>query len=251
MPKLPLSGKKYNFFIDDNIFFFNDIYEHCHVSIFDQFYLNGLKKAHLKYGTKFTLNCFWKNSHNPSFDLSQFPDKYRSEFEDNSDWLRFAFHGYAEFPDRPYSEAYPEKMPEHYALLMNDLRRIVGGKSLIAPVIMHWFRITPENRIFMRKHGMKFFAVPEGEEITCNRDFSMYDMPVDAILNLFKDDLRGIEERLNRRIASGKNLICIGSHEQYAYRDYSNYIPQYFEEIDTALRIMADNGYESVYFNEL
>lgn len=35
-------------------------------------------------------------------------------------------------------------MPEHYALLMNDLRRIVGGKSLIAPVIMHWFRITPE-----------------------------------------------------------------------------------------------------------
>ena len=36
-------------------------------------------------------------------------------------------------------------VPEHYALLMNDLRRIVGGKSLIAPVIMHWFRITPEN----------------------------------------------------------------------------------------------------------
>lgn len=36
-----------------------------------------------------------------------------------------------------------------------------------------------------------------------------------------------------------------------AYRDYSNYIPQYFEEIDTALRVMADNGYESVYFNEL
>ena len=77
MPKPLPTGKKYNFFIDDNIFFFNDIYEHCHASIFDQFYLNGLKKAHLKYGTKFTLNCFWRNSHNPSFDLSQFPDKYQ------------------------------------------------------------------------------------------------------------------------------------------------------------------------------
>ena len=66
--KLP-DGKKYNFFIDDNIFFFNDIQKHCYPSVFDNFYLGGLRKAHEKYGTKFTLNCFWKNWHNPSFDL--------------------------------------------------------------------------------------------------------------------------------------------------------------------------------------
>ena len=248
--KLP-AGKKYNFFIDDNIFFFNDIQKHCPPSVFDNFYLAGLRKAHEKYGTKFTLNCFWRNSHNPAFDLGQFPDKYRPEFEQNSSWLKFAFHGFAEFPEYPYSRSCPEQLPAHYELLMTELARIVGKDSLIAPVIMHYFEVTPKNRIFMRNHGMKFFAVPQGEAIAWNRDYAMYDMPVDAILNLFKDDISGIRERLRRRIAAGKNLICIGSHEQYAWRSYSNYIPSYFEEIDAALEVMAENGYESVYFHEL
>ena len=134
---------------------------------------------------------------------------------------------------------------------MSELARIVGKGSLIAPVIMHYFDLTPENRIFMRNHGMKFFAVRDGETIVWNRDYAMYDMPVDVILNLFKDDLAGIRERLRSRIGAGKNLICIGSHEQYAFRSYANYIPEYFQEIDTALEVMAENGYESVYFNEL
>ena len=248
--KLP-DGKKYNFFIDDNIFFFNDIQKHCYPSVFDNFYLGGLRKAHEKYGTKFTLNCFWKNWHNPSFDLGQFPDKYRGEFERNSSWLKFAFHAFEEFPGYPYSRAYPDQLPAHYERLMSELARIVGKGSLIAPVIMHYFDLTPENRIFMRNHGMKFFAVRDGETIVWNRDYAMYDMPVDAILNLFKDDLAGIRERLRSRIGAGKNLICIGSHEQYAFRSYANYIPEYFQEIDTALEVMAENGYESVYFHEL
>lgn len=242
-------GKFYNFFIDDNVFFFTDIAKKQYSSIFGSFYLKGLKDAHEKYGVKFTLNTFWHNAHE-EFKLSEFPEKYKAEFEANSDWLKFAFHGYSEFPGYPYSREFPEKMEEHYDLLMKELDRIVGKQSLIAPVIMHYFELTDENRKFMREHGMKFFAVPKGDQMIYRPEFDQYDMPVDAILNLFKDDLAGIRGQLNKRVAEGKKLICIGSHEQYAYPFYANYIPEYFQEIDTALKVMTDNGYQSVYFNE-
>ena len=34
-----------------------------------------------------------------------FPDKYKSEFEDNAHWLRLAFHSENEFPAIPYLNA--------------------------------------------------------------------------------------------------------------------------------------------------
>ena len=63
-------GKIYNFFIDDNVFFFDDILRHRFSSIFDSFYLAGLKQAHQRFGTRFTLNTFYHNWHHPEFDLS-------------------------------------------------------------------------------------------------------------------------------------------------------------------------------------
>ena len=48
--KLPV-GKTYNFFIDDNIFFFSDIFRDDPASLFDHFYLNSLRKVYEKYGT--------------------------------------------------------------------------------------------------------------------------------------------------------------------------------------------------------
>ena len=44
MPLPP--GKMYNFFIDDNIFFFDDLIRREKKSIFDCFYLAGLKVVH-------------------------------------------------------------------------------------------------------------------------------------------------------------------------------------------------------------
>ena len=39
-------GKMYNFFIDDNIFFFTDIFRKNCSSIFEHFYLDNLKNIH-------------------------------------------------------------------------------------------------------------------------------------------------------------------------------------------------------------
>ena len=246
-------GKMYNFFIDDNVFFLHDIQKHAFKSIFDSFYLNGLREIHEEFGTCFTLNCFSRNWHDPEkFSIAQVSDSWRSEFEDNASWLRFAFHGDIEYPERPYSTAYPEKLPEHYKFWHDNMVRIAGEKSIIAPVIFHFFDATDDCRRFMRAQGMKFMAQHSstGGGIVCDPAFDQYMIPVDIILNLFYADLAGIRRTLETA-AAAKDQILIGSHEQYAYRGYENYIPEYFEQIRTACSVMAERGFRSVYFNEL
>ncbi len=242
--------KNYNFFIDDNVFFFTDIYRNEYRSVFDCFYLAGLKRAHDEYGAKFTLNSFYHNWHQPEFNISMFPDTYRREFEDNSDWLKFAFHGYSEFPEFPYSEAYPEKMAEHYSLWHKEMVRIAGEKSITAPVIFHYFDAAPECRKFMREQGMKYFAVRSDWEKRFNSEFDQQEFPVDIILNLFGGDIDGIRSALQNKIDAGQSDILIGSHEQYAWQHYKNFIPEYFSGLYAACETMKNNGYECVYFNE-
>ena len=51
--------------------------------------------------------------------------------------------------------------------------------------------------------------------------------------------------------SAGQQKILIGSHEQYAYRHYRKYIPEYFDGLFAACEVMKKQGYEPVYFNEL
>lgn len=243
--------KAYNFFIDDNIFFFTELCRRRPRSIFDHHYLAGLREAHRQFGTRFTLNTFFHNWHEPDFDLTQFPDAYRSEFEANADWLRFAFHAYSEFPERPYSEAYPEKFAEHYDLWRSELVRIAGEAVLTAPVIFHYFDAVPEARRHLRERGMKFFAVRSGDNIAYNPDFDQYEIPLDIFLNRWRNDLAGIRDLFAGKIAAGQKMLLVGSHEQYAYPHYARYIPEYFEGVFLACRLLKEHGYEPVYFNEL
>lgn len=244
-------GKFYNFFIDDNIFFFTDIAREKPASLFDHFYLANLRRAYREYGVKFTLNTFYQNWHEPEFDLSQFPERYRAEFEDNADWLRLAFHGFSEFPERPYSEAYPEKFAEHYELWESAVTRIAGAATVTPPVIFHYFDAVPEARRYMRRRGMKFFTLRSGNGIVRNDEFDQYEIPLDIFLNRLRSDLTGMREILSAKIAAGQKMLLVGSHEQYAYPRYARFIPEYFDGVLMTCRLLTENGYSPVYFNDL
>jgi hypothetical protein len=244
-------GKMYNFFIDDNIFFFTEIFRKNCSSIFDHFYLANLKKIHEKYGTLFTLNCFRHNYHEPDFDLSIFPDKCRSEFEDNAHWLRLAFHADSEKPNRPYKEAHPEKLEEHYLRWEQEMRRIAGEKTLIPPVILHFFDADSKGRKFMRSRGMKLYSVRPGEPSNYNSEFDQLEIPVDMFLNLFLSDINKMRETVAQKIAAGQQKMLIGSHEQFAYSHYRTYIPEYFEGVDAVCRMLTENDYVPVFYSEI
>ena len=97
------SMPRYRFSIDDNSFFLRDIAKNNYASLFDCFYLKNLRQLHLKYGTRFVLSIYYTTE--DGFTLPQFPDRYKSQWQDNSDWLKLAFHAYANKPDRPYQQA--------------------------------------------------------------------------------------------------------------------------------------------------
>ena len=136
------SFKRFNFFIDDHSFLFTDLAKQRPKKAFDHFYLAGLKKIHDQYGLKVTLNSFYHNDHDP-FDLKDMPAIWKSEFEENSDWLKFSFHAYSEFPDRPYAEATAETFGKHWDMVQKEIERFAGPKSFIAPVVIHWANVHP------------------------------------------------------------------------------------------------------------
>ena len=73
------SVPRYRFMIDDNSFFLRDIAQKGYKSLFDCFYLKGLRELHRKYGTRFCLNIYYvaaddvKFPTDADFRLPQFP----------------------------------------------------------------------------------------------------------------------------------------------------------------------------------
>ena len=275
------SFPRYNFFIDDNIFFLTDIAKERPKSLFDHFYLAFLKKMHDNYGTKFTLNLFYKNSHF-GFELKDFPDCYKAEFEANSDWLRLSWHAYAEFPDRPYQNASNEKLEADIELLTSEIIRFAGEKTFIAPVAGHWSMYRPEALPVLRKHGVNVlcgqFINPQtsltengATEYICDIGYFrnlndslhlgekqlLYDFPsgmmfVHSLLicNYFKPEQ--IISIIDRAAADPNynNLLSLETHEQYSFPYYFNYLPDHFDRIEAAVRRATELGYKPVFYAE-
>lgn len=151
------SFRRCEFYLDDHIFLFTDLARERPKRAFDHFYLSALRKLHEKYGMRVTLNTFYHNDHN-EFLLKDMPDTWRSEFEDNADWLRFALHAYSEFPDRPYIESSRKKFTQEINQFRDEILRFAGEKSYIVPVVMHWGNISPGAADELIKLGAKCYS---------------------------------------------------------------------------------------------
>lgn len=150
------SFKRSGFYLDDHIFLFEDLAKERPARAFDHFYLAHLKKLHREYGLKATLNCFYENTEG-DFNLTMMPDTWKSEFTDNSDWLRFSFHSKAEFPDRPYAEATPEEFGRDWDMVQNEIERFAGKPSFIPPVVIHWANVHPAVAQECIRRGVKAY----------------------------------------------------------------------------------------------
>ena len=279
------SFKRYAVRIDDNSFVFTDLIRQKYNSLFDHFYLKGLKELHEKYGSKFILKCFYENAHDPEkSNLSQVPDIYRDEFEKNADWLHLAFHARAEFPDRPYQHCTTERLAKDYDTTTAELRRIAGEKSCTPPTNVHWAMLEPHNFSFMRSRGVKILTssgfmanriVVDGrvetlEQGACDIGFfyeqdvarhmlekrCFYDPDHDLFLSrsffCFNIDTpEEIEEKIKAEDArSLTGIIEAVGHEQYAYPFYAMYLPDYFKRLETCCRVPAELGYKPVFFQD-
>lgn len=278
------SVKRYAARIDDNIFFLRDIARERPKSLLEHFYLKNLLKLHRKYGTKFILKCFYRDDHH-GFEIKDFPESYREEFRSHSDWLKLSFHAYSEFPDRPYQHAAAARLAADYDLVKQEICRFAGEESFIAPTNVHWAMLPPELFSVLKERGVKVLTssgflsnriMVEGEIVevgaaTCDIGFfyeqdvarhmqerrCFYDPDHDLFLSRTFfccniDTPAEIEQKIRAeevRCADCDMMEAV-SHEQYAFPDYRQYLPDYFQRIETACRTLTELGYQPVFFSQ-
>lgn len=264
------SYSRYRFSIDDNSFFLRDITQKGYKSLFECFYLKGLRELHSKYGTHFVLNIYYTTE--DGFELLQFPDRYKSEWQGSADWLKLAFHAYANKPDRPYQYVPAEQLIADLDKVAKQIHRFAGEESYSPPTVIHWGMVQPKalkllaergvrvlSGYFTQKNGIwdvNYLLDEERSEYLSRHDALMdFDSgiifsKVDIICN--NTPVKRIAPTLEP-LANDPNcteVMDLFTHEQYFWPFYVNYIPDHFQRLDTAIRWVTERGYKPVFFHE-
>lgn len=109
-------------------------------SIFENQTLKFLKECHEIYGAKFSCYVFYEFN---GIKLLECTEKFRNEFEQNSNWLNWGFH--ALNAEVNYSIVNQEQAKLDYELVIKQLKRIVGEKSITTVVRLEKFCCNREN----------------------------------------------------------------------------------------------------------
>lgn len=127
-----------------------------------QFYV----KMDEEYGVVFSCYCFYNAWYD--FVLSDATDRYRNEFEVNSNWLRFGFHGYG-FDETDTDRTY--EMPESagqllkdFELVTNQLLRITSKKNIDKVLRLSSYKGSRDGLEKLRDCGVEGFLCAEDEE---------------------------------------------------------------------------------------
>jgi hypothetical protein len=264
------SYPRYRFSIDDNSFFLRDIAKQNYSSLFDCFYLKGLRDLHKKYGVRFVLNIYYTTD--DGFILPQFPDRYKSEWKDNADWLKLAFHAYANKPDRPYQYASASKLIGDLDQVAEQIHRFAGETSYSPPTVIHWGMVQPGALKPLHERGVRvlsgyFRRSNTGWDVNYLLDdvrseyLSRHDalMDFDSGIVFSKIDIVcntvPVERIVPTLESSAKDpnqaeIMDLFTHEQYFWPFYSHYLPDHFERLDVAIRWVTERGYKPVFFHE-
>jgi len=264
------SQPRYRFSIDDNSFFLRDIARQNYASLFDCFYLKGLRDLHSKYGTRFVLNIYYTTG--DGFELPQFPDRYKSEWRDNADWLRLAFHAHANLPDRPYQNASPAQLIADLDQVAEQILRFAGEQTYTPPTVIHWGMVQPTALRPLADRGVRalsgYFHQRDGVwdvNYLIDEDRSEYLFRHDALIDFNSGiafsrvdivcNLTPVERiaPVLEPLASDPNcaeIMDIFTHEQYFWPFYVHHIPDHFQRLDATIRWVTERGYRPVFFHE-
>ena len=266
----PDSPPRYRIAIDDNIWFLRHTVKTGSRSLFDCFYLAGLRRLHEEFGASFVLNLFFTDGE--GFDLSMVPDTYRVEWMESSNWLKLAFHSYAESPSRPYQNAEASQILRDMKQVESEVLRFAGPDTLTPATVIH-YAITPRHVLSeLARHGVRCLSGlfrqnatgwggnyglgAEQSQFAASHEaiidfesgivFSLIDMIVN---NTPLEQVEPILDRLESNPAQSR-IMDILTHEQYFWPSYKAHIPDHFARLETALRWLTGHGYKSVFLHE-
>ncbi len=166
-------NKKTFFFIDDVIWCLRDLTRNHPASMFDVPFFKMLKKAHDDYGMKVQLNLFYRTDFfygNDEFTLADVTADYKKEWEDNSDWLKLAFHAKQEFPDYPYVNATYEDVKANFEDIKREVIRFAGEKTFTYNMTNHWLPMSKAGCQALYDCGVRILSASYGDRTEYNGD---------------------------------------------------------------------------------
>jgi hypothetical protein len=269
------SEPRYRFAIDDNIYFLRDIAQHNYRSLFECPYLKLLRDLHRSYGAKFALNIYFatEEGDGEAFDLTEFPDRYKKEWQDNANWLMLAFHAYANSPARPYQNASPQQVLADFDKVVEQIHRFAGEETHSPTTITHWAMLPPAVFKPLAQRGVKvlsgYFRSRDGKwDINYNLDDarSEYLSRHDALkdfdsgivftkVDLICNHIRSIDDVIPtlEPLAKDPNqaeIMDLTTHEQPTWPFWRGYLPDHGKRIETAIHWVTEHGYKPVFFHE-
>lgn len=207
-------NKKASFFIDDVLWVFRDLTREKPASLFDNSYMKALKDAHDMYGVKTQLNVFYKTSFwygADEFCLADMTDRYKREFEEASDWLKFGFHSMEEWPDYPFINADYELVDKVFKKTYSEVCRFAGEKSFAKSVVPHWIPMSEEGVRALYDNGIRVTYASYGEKCEWNGDASALPYGHSFRLLHNKKPESGVYKKVTRDLAIA-NALCSYNH---------------------------------------
>ncbi len=218
------------------------------------------------------MHIYYEND-DGSFNLSMFPEKYKAEFQANGHWLKFTFHALKDKPDSPYKHASYRQVMEEGRLVEREILRFAGKEVLSNITSQHWadsnrdatrafrdlgFRVLDAYFEFDEKGdpAVSYYLNREQTAHAAARDFwvdnseDIVFVKDDIILNSIPlCEIDSFMERISAQENHCFHYLLI--HEQYFYRHYCQYEPDYRERIFAAVDWCHRHGYRPATLTEI
>ena len=220
---------KYMHFSFDNVIEnFIDINKNSdnYKSVFDNLFFGDLKYIHDKYGAVFTINCVIKGD---GYNISEITDKYRKDFLQSSDWLKFAFHSKDIYSK--YSEDVLD-IKEQYKTFTDSIIKIAGENSIDTVIRLGYYTGTLNNIKALKccDYGIEgFLTADDGRQINYylndaqikelsannfwyDKENDLYAIPTQTRLEKVENidfDFKKISDKINNRTV----IVEIFTHE--------------------------------------
>lgn len=136
------SVPRYRFSVDDVIWCFTEVARHAdrYPSLFDHWFFAFFRKLHNDFGAHVQMNIYFEDPE-AGFDLTQFPDTYRQEWQDNAHWLRLSFHALSDrcYGSRIYRDTTEQQLTADYRKVAEQIVRFAGEPALLETyTTLHW-----------------------------------------------------------------------------------------------------------------
>ncbi|MFV0195200.1 hypothetical protein OBJ93_06915 [Empedobacter falsenii] len=126
------SGKYFHFSFDDIWISLKLLTQNAsnYNSLWEDKFFKVLKNFHDNYGVKFSLYCFQESTLvTPTWDIANMTEKFKSDFQSASDWLKFGFH--AKDSSSAYNSATIEEITTDYNYVMSNILRFTDSYDCI------------------------------------------------------------------------------------------------------------------------